>query len=81
VEAELHYYYNDHERTDKSFYLVVQLRLSESTDIAQVAIKCLQSLAAKFKLGLLLEPATGAILQLASSQDIVSHAPPWRDPQ
>jgi hypothetical protein len=58
----------------------LQLRLSESTDIVQVAIKSLQSLAAKFKLGLL-EPATGALLQLASSQDMVSHAPRWRDPQ
>jgi hypothetical protein len=80
VEAELQYTYIDHERTHKSFGLKLKLRLSESTDIVQVAIKSLQSLVAKFKLGLL-EPATGALLQLASSQDIVSHAPRWRDPQ
>jgi hypothetical protein len=81
VEAELQYTYTDHERTHKSFDLKLQLRLSQSTDIVQVAIKCLQSvMAAKFKLGLL-EPVTGALLQLASSQDIVSHAPRWRDPQ
>ncbi|KAF8713978.1 hypothetical protein HU200_027966 [Digitaria exilis] len=50
VEAELQYRYEDRKMPEKDFRLTLMLRLSESTDIVAIAIKCLLSLASQFKL-------------------------------
>lgn len=50
IEVELQYKYEDHKMPGKGFHLALMLRLSESIDIAWIAIKCLQSLASQFKL-------------------------------
>ncbi|XP_066393168.1 uncharacterized protein [Miscanthus floridulus] len=53
VETVLIYQYRDYSRTstpDKSFNLVLILRLSESTDIVGTAIVCLQWMASQFKI-------------------------------
>uniref|UniRef100_A0A0A9BRU8 Uncharacterized protein n=1 Tax=Arundo donax TaxID=35708 RepID=A0A0A9BRU8_ARUDO len=60
---------------EKGFRLALILQLSESTDIVGIAMKCLQSLASRFKL--VTESAMGELIILASLQDIFhSHAPP-----
>ncbi|CAL5078075.1 unnamed protein product [Urochloa decumbens] len=77
VEVRVRYCYLDRMRPDKSFSLRLVLRLSESTDIVGIAIKCLQSLASQFSF--VADTAMGEFTLLASSlQDIShSHAPLW----
>ncbi|KAF8713975.1 hypothetical protein HU200_027963 [Digitaria exilis] len=78
LEAVVRYCYWDCIRPDKSFGVELVLRLSESTDIVGIAIKCLQSMTSQFNL--VADTATGQLTLLASSnlQDIsYSHAPPW----
>jgi hypothetical protein len=66
--------------TEKSFSLVLLLRLSESTDIAGVAMKGLQLLTSEFKLAA--ESASGELTMLYTSQDIAhSYWPPYVDIQ
>ncbi|TKW30263.1 hypothetical protein SEVIR_2G024000v4 [Setaria viridis] len=76
VEAHIEYKYLDRKRPDKSFSLWFVLRLSESTDIAGVAMDCLQSLASQFKLDEV-DTAMGELTLLANLQDVShSNAPP-----
>ncbi|CAL5078084.1 unnamed protein product [Urochloa decumbens] len=76
VEAHIEYKYLDRRRPEKSFSLWFALRLSESTDIAGVAVDCLQSLASQFKF--VADTAMGELTLLANLQDVShSHAPPW----
>lgn len=76
VEVHIDYKYLDHKRPEKSFSLWFVLRLSESTDIAGVAMDCLQSLASQFKLQA--DTAMGELTLLANLQDVShSNAPPW----
>ncbi|CAL5077059.1 unnamed protein product [Urochloa decumbens] len=77
VEVRVRYCYLDRRRPDKSFSLRLVLRLSESTDIVGIAIKCLQLLASQFNF--VADAAMGELSVLASSlQDIShSHAPLW----
>lgn len=64
-----HYlHYDDSTMTEKSFSLGLFLRLSESTDIAGVAMKGLQLLTSEFKLAA--ESASGELTMLYTSQDI-----------
>jgi len=79
VEACLWYECFDPERLDKSFWLFLMLRISESTDIIGTAIDCVRSSASLLKL-----PAQDAIMmghltQVLNLQDIISdsYAPPW----
>ncbi|KAF8713968.1 hypothetical protein HU200_027955 [Digitaria exilis] len=76
VEAQLQYLYVDHKALDKSFVAILLLRLSESTDLVGVAIKCLQSLTSLFNLAD--ETATGELALLANLQDMSqqSYDPP-----
>ncbi|KAL6647137.1 hypothetical protein ACP70R_014574 [Stipagrostis hirtigluma subsp. patula] len=71
VEAVLSYYYDDYEMPEKSFDLRMVLRLSESTDIVGIAIKCLKHLASPFKLAL--ESAMGE-LTIPADVDDISHS-------
>ncbi|OEL12713.1 hypothetical protein BAE44_0026266, partial [Dichanthelium oligosanthes] len=65
----------DRKRPEKSFSLWFVLRLSESTDIAGIAMNCLKLLASQFKL--VADTAMGELTLLASLQDVShSHAPP-----
>jgi len=79
VEAFLWYRYHcfDAERLDKSFQLILMLRLSESTDIVGTAIDCVRSSASLLNL-----PAQDAIIghltQVRNLQEISdSYAPPF----
>ncbi|CAM0145196.1 unnamed protein product [Urochloa decumbens] len=75
VEAQVHYSYVDHETSEKSFGTTLLLRLSESTDIIEIAIKCLHSLRSLFNLAV--EMATGELTLLASLHDMSqSYDPP-----
>ncbi|GJN24664.1 hypothetical protein PR202_gb12418 [Eleusine coracana subsp. coracana] len=85
VEAVLSYLFEDRETPPgrgrgRGFQLVLALRLSESTDIAGTAVKCLRSLASQFRISVA-ESATGEIALLHSSdlqEDVSdSFAPPW----
>ncbi|CAL5091685.1 unnamed protein product [Urochloa decumbens] len=74
VEAELQYLYEDQKMPEKGFRLTLLLRLSESTDIVGIAIKCLLSLASQFKL--VTESAMGELSLLPNLHDISnSYAP------
>ncbi|RLM58565.1 hypothetical protein C2845_PM18G05960 [Panicum miliaceum] len=74
VEAELQYCYEDHKMPEKGFRLALMLRLSESTDIAGIAVKWLLSLASHFKL--VTGSATGELSLLPNLLDISnSYAP------
>lgn len=76
VEAHIEYKYLDRRRPEKSFALWVVLRLSESTDIAGVAMDCLKSLASQFKLES--DTAMEELTLLANLQDVTHlNAPPW----
>jgi hypothetical protein len=68
VEAQLQYLYVDRKAVDKSFRTNLLLRLSESTDLVGIAIKCLQSLASLFNLAA--ESATGELTLLANLHDM-----------
>ncbi|CAN6202909.1 unnamed protein product [Urochloa humidicola] len=73
VETVLIYQYRDCKMPERSFNLVLILRLSESTDIAGIAIKCLRSMASQFKL--VIEAAIGELTLLPNLQYIAhSHA-------
>ncbi|CAL5078080.1 unnamed protein product [Urochloa decumbens] len=73
VETVLIYQYRDSKIPERSFNLVLILRLSESTDIAEIAVKCLRSMASQFKL--VTEAAIGELTLLPNLQYIVhSHA-------
>ncbi|KAF8721100.1 hypothetical protein HU200_023518 [Digitaria exilis] len=75
VEAELFYCHQDLERTQKNFCVWLMLRLSESTDVIGIAIKCLQLLTSQFKLAI--ESAVGELTLLPGLQDVSdSYAPP-----
>jgi hypothetical protein len=75
VEALVWYLYTDHKRSEKSFFLGLLLRLSESTDIVGVAMKCMQSLASQFNL--VADTAMGELTLLTDLQDVSeSDAPP-----
>lgn len=76
LEALVGYTYSDHKRPHKSFCLLFALRLSESTNIIGIAIKCLEALASQSNI--MADTATGELTLLASLQDVPhSHAPPW----
>jgi len=49
VEAALEFLYEDCKMTTRSFALALMLRLSESTDIVETAIRCLQSFTSSMK--------------------------------
>jgi len=49
VEATLEFLYEDCKMTTRSFALALMLRLSESTDIVETAIRCLQSFTSSMK--------------------------------
>ncbi|CAL5078067.1 unnamed protein product [Urochloa decumbens] len=68
VEAELQYRYEDRKMPEKGFRLTLMLRLSESTDIVGIAIKCLLSLQSQFKL--VTESAMGELSLLPNLHDI-----------
>jgi hypothetical protein len=68
VEALVDYWYIDHKRPEKSFFLMLLLRLSESTDIVGVAMKCMQSLASQFNL--VVDTAIGELTLLTDLQDV-----------
>jgi hypothetical protein len=72
VEAQLQYLYVNRKAVDKSFIINFLLRLSESTDLVGVAIKCLQSLASLFNLAA--ESATGELTLLASNLQDMSQS-------
>ncbi|KAK3126497.1 hypothetical protein QOZ80_7AG0557500 [Eleusine coracana subsp. coracana] len=83
VEAVLSYLFEDRETPPgggRGFQLVLALRLSESTDIAGTAVKCLRSLASQFRITVA-EFATGeiALLHTSDLQGEISdsYAPPW----
>jgi len=74
VEAELQYHYEDHKMPEKGFRLALMLRLSESTDVVGIAVKCLLSLASHFKI--VTESAMGELSLLPNLLDISnSYAP------
>ena len=76
VEALLAYRYEDSTVAEKCFFLGLILRLTESTDLVEVAIKGLQLLASQFKLAV--EYAMGELTLLSNLQDIAHlHAPLW----
>ncbi|KAL6880266.1 hypothetical protein ACP4OV_011831 [Aristida adscensionis] len=76
VAAQLSYHYEDYKMPSKSFHLWFMLRLSESTDIAGITIKCLWYLASQFK-----SVVESAIKELTLLPDLpgisYSYAPPW----
>ncbi|CAL4930877.1 unnamed protein product [Urochloa decumbens] len=75
AEAELYYCYQDLKNAKNSFSVWLMLRLSESTDIVGVAIKCLRLLTSQFKLAI--ESAVGELTLLPSLQDVShSYEPP-----
>jgi hypothetical protein len=75
LEAVLAYRYGNSIINEKYFFLLLFLRLSESTDIVGVAIKGLQLLASEFKLAT--EFAMGELTLLSNLQDIGhSYGPP-----
>jgi hypothetical protein len=74
VEALLAYRYEDSTVAEKCFFLGLMLRLTESTDLVEVAIKGLQLLAPQFKLAA--EYAMGELTLLSNLQDIAHlHVP------
>ena len=74
VEAELQYHYEDHKMPEKGFRLALMLRLSESTDVVGIAVKCLLSMASHFKI--VTESAMGELSLLPNLLDISnSYAP------
>ncbi|KAG2639661.1 hypothetical protein PVAP13_2KG023900 [Panicum virgatum] len=74
VEAELQYHYEDHKMPEKGFRLALMLRLSESTDVVGIALKCLLSLASHLKI--VTESAMGELSVLPNLLDISnSYAP------
>ena len=76
VEALLAYRYEDSTVAEKCFCLGLILRLTESTDLVEIAIKGLQLLASQFKLAV--EYAMGELTLLSNSQDIAHlHGPLW----
>lgn len=77
VEAALAYRYEDSTMAEKCFLLGLILRLTESTDLVEVAIKGLQLLlASQFKLAV--EYAMGELTLLSNLQDIAHlHGPLW----
>jgi hypothetical protein len=76
VEVWLGYLYKDATMLEKSFYVCLIIRLSESTDIIGVAIKCLQLLTSQFKIDA--KSAVGELTLLAYSQDVShSYELPW----
>ncbi|KAL6880264.1 hypothetical protein ACP4OV_011829 [Aristida adscensionis] len=76
VEAQLSYHYENYKMPGRSFHLWFMLRLSESTDIVGIAIKCLRYVASQFKL-----IAESAIRELTLLPDLpgisYSYGPPW----
>jgi len=75
VEATLGYCYRDHTAAEKDFLILLIQRVSESTDIIGIAVKCLQFLTSQFQL--VYESAIGELTLLANLQDISrSYAPP-----
>ncbi|CAN6170754.1 unnamed protein product [Urochloa humidicola] len=73
VETVLIYQYRDTKIPERSFNLVLILRLSESTNIAGIAVRCLRSMASQFKLGT--EAAIGELTLIPNLQHIAhSHA-------
>lgn len=76
VEAVLGYRYVDSTMAEKSFFLLLVLRLSESIDIVRVGTKGLQFLTSQFELAA--ESAVGELTLLPTSlQDSAhSHGPP-----
>jgi len=76
VEALLAYRYEDSTVAEKCFCLGLILRLTESTDLVEIAIKGLQLLASQFKLAV--EYAMGELTLLSNLQDIAHlHGPLW----
>ncbi|XP_066351152.1 uncharacterized protein [Miscanthus floridulus] len=74
VEALLAYRYEDSTVAEKCFCLGLILRLTESTDLVEIAIKGLQLLASQFKLAV--EYAMGELTLLSNLQDIAHlHGP------
>jgi hypothetical protein len=67
VETLLGYHYDDRETAEKGFALNLILRLSESTDIVGITIKCLQSVVSQFKQ--VNRTAMGELTLLANLQD------------
>ncbi|TKV96215.1 hypothetical protein SEVIR_9G415500v4 [Setaria viridis] len=75
VEAELYYCYQDLKTPENSFCVWLMLRLSESTDIVGIAIRCLQLLTSQFELAI--ESAVGELTLLPGLQDVSdSYEPP-----
>ncbi|WVZ83899.1 LOW QUALITY PROTEIN: hypothetical protein U9M48_030994 [Paspalum notatum var. saurae] len=68
VETVLIYQYRDCKIPEKSFNLVLILRLSESTDITRTATACLQWMASQFELKFVSEAAVGELTLLPSLQ-------------
>jgi len=68
VEVKLVYVYEDCRTLEKCFYIFMNLRISEDTDIIGIIIKCMQWLTAQFKLAV--ESAIGELTLLPSLQDI-----------
>ncbi|CAM0145205.1 unnamed protein product [Urochloa decumbens] len=74
VEANLGCLYEDGTVAEKSFFIMLLIRLSESTDIAGVAIECLRLLTSQFKLET--ERAVGELSRVI--QDVShSYEFPW----
>jgi hypothetical protein len=74
VEAHMQYLYVDRTAVEKSFNKNLLLRLSESTDLVGIAIKCLQSLVYLFNLAA--EFATGELTLLANLHDMSQSVDP-----
>ncbi|KAF8653488.1 hypothetical protein HU200_062237 [Digitaria exilis] len=70
VEAVVTYKYRDCKMPVRSFNLVLILRLSESTDIVEIAIGCLRSMASQFQL---VPDAAMGELTLLPNLEYISH--------
>ncbi|GJN10404.1 hypothetical protein PR202_ga28494 [Eleusine coracana subsp. coracana] len=77
----LEYWYEDYKVPEKRFHLGLVLRVSESTNIVAIGVKCLQSMASQFKVAT--ETAAGELTLMANNLQSISdshHAPPpWAD--
>ncbi|XP_072148122.1 uncharacterized protein [Setaria viridis] len=74
VEASLHFQYMDRSMPEKSFRLLLWLRVSESTDLVAIAIRCTESLTFLSK-----PAAESAIAELTLLPNVLdsAYAMPW----
>jgi hypothetical protein len=77
VVAKIRFVYEDSKEPMKSFRLLLTLRLSESTDIFGIAVRCLQSVTPE--LISLAELATGELTQISTRVHILHPRPVHRD--